>query len=108
MKVEDQQIGLVELYFLYLQGKGVMTTYWLLGENREDKSEICDKDDEYRGGVDIHTVNHDEGIDDIDEVTSPTRVTFHVSDHDSDTAAIENMVKFVNYTEDAENGVVRS
>ena len=76
-----------------------MTTYWLLGENREDKSEICDKDDEYRGGVDTHTVNHDEGIDDIDEVASPTRVTFHVSDHDSDNAAIEK-IKYVNHTEE--------
>ena len=69
-----------------------MTTYWLLGENSYDISESCEKDDENDYNVDIHRESQDEGIDDIDPVASTTRVTFHVSDHDSDTAARETIL----------------
>ena len=51
-----------------------MTTYWLLGENSQDE-----KDDEW----DITADNDDEGIDDVDEISTHATVTFHVSDHDT-------------------------
>ena len=51
-----------------------MTTYWLLGEDTEDKSE-----DEY----DFTAESEDEGIDDVDEVSLHTTVIFRVSDHDN-------------------------
>ena len=51
-----------------------MTTYWLLGEDTEDKSE-----DEY----DFTAENDDEGIDDVDEDSLHTTVIFRVSDHDT-------------------------
>ena len=51
-----------------------MTTYWLLGEDSQDE-----KDDEW----DITADNDDEGIDDVDEISSHATVTFHVSDHDT-------------------------
>ena len=46
-----------------------MTTYWLLGENSQDNSEIYDKNVEYEFSVDTHTENLDEGFDDLEEVT---------------------------------------
>ena len=47
-----------------------MTTYWLTGEKRNDSGRgAADKSDE-------RLTNHDEGIDDIDEIT----FTFHVSE----------------------------
>ena len=55
---------------MILQGKGLMTTYWLTGEKRNDSGRgAADKSDE-------RLTNHDEGIDDIDEIT----FTFHVSE----------------------------
>ena len=51
-----------------------MTTYWLLGENSQDE-----KGDEW----DITADNYDEGIDDVDEISTHATVTFHVSDHDN-------------------------
>ena len=51
-----------------------MTTYWLLGENSQDE-----KGDEW----DITADNDDEGIDDVDEISTHATVTFHVSDHDT-------------------------
>ena len=51
-----------------------MTTFWLLGEDSQDE-----KDDEW----DITADNDDEGIDDVDEISSHATVTFHVSDHDT-------------------------
>ena len=54
-----------------LQGKGLMTTHWLTGEKlAEPGSGAAEKSDE---SVLNH---HDEGIDDIDEIT----FTFHVSE----------------------------
>ena len=64
---------------MYFQGKGVMTTYWLLGEESQDKGETYEKDDEW----DITADNDDEGIDDVDEISTHATVTFHVSDHDT-------------------------
>ena len=55
---------------MMLQGKGLMTTYWLTGEKMaEPGSGGTDKSEE-------SVLNHDEGIDDIDEIT----FTFHVSE----------------------------
>ena len=53
-----------------------MTTYWLLGENNEDRS-----DDEY----DFTEQNDDEGIDEDDDISPHATVTFLVSDHDRAT-----------------------
>ena len=54
---------------MMLQGKGLMTTHWLTGEKVTDPgSGGADKSDE-------SVLNHDEGIDDIDEIT----FSFHVS-----------------------------
>ena len=53
-----------------------MTTYWLLGENNEDRS-----DDEY----DFTEQNDDEGIDEDDDISTHATVTFLVSDHDNGT-----------------------
>ena len=58
------------LTVLMFQGKGLMTTHWLTGEKVTDPgSGGADKTDE-------SVLNHDEGIDDIDEIT----FTFHVSE----------------------------
>ena len=55
---------------MMLQGKGLMTTHWLTGEKIKDNgSGAADKSD-------ASVMNHDEGIDDIDEIT----FTFHVSE----------------------------
>ena len=57
-----------------------MTTYWLLGETVEDGSDM------FRTGhenTELVAENYDEGIDDDEEVSSRTTVTFHVSHHDN-------------------------
>ena len=54
---------------MMLQGKGLMSTYWLTGEKIKDNGSRAGKSDE-------SVMNHDEGIDDIDEIT----FTFHVSE----------------------------
>ena len=53
-----------------VQGKGLMTTFWLLGESVDMPAVSSDKD--------YNVLNQDEGIDDddIDEIT----FTFHVSE----------------------------
>ena len=53
-----------------------MTTYWLLGEN-------CPVGDEF---VDPKTDNLTGSIDNLEEMSFLTKVTFCVSDHDSDAA----------------------
>ena len=91
MKVGNINWSINEIFF-FVQGKGEMTTYWLVGENSQGESEISDKNVENELGVDTCTENHDEGIDDGDEIASPTRVTFHVSDHDSDATTVDNVI----------------
>ena len=55
---------------MMLQGKGLMTTHWLTGEKMTEPGRGAgDKSEE-------SVLNHDEGIDDIDEIT----FTFHVSE----------------------------
>ena len=58
------------------QGKGKVTTYWLLGEN-------CPVGDEFE---DPETDNLTGLIDNLEEMTFLTKVTFCVSDHDIDAA----------------------
>ena len=59
----------------------MMTTYWLQGETveeAEDQGDVATK--EADNSATELVLNHDEGIDDIEEIT----FTFHVSDHDKD------------------------
>ena len=56
---------------MMLQGKGLMTTHWLTGEKIKDNGSGAGKSDE-------SVMNHDEGIDDIDE--NEITFTFHVSE----------------------------
>ena len=58
------------LTVMMFQGKGLMTTHWLTGEKMKDPG--CGATDKVEESV----LSHDEGIDDIDEIT----FTFHVSE----------------------------
>ena len=55
-----------------------MTTYWLLGENCPDADEFEDPK--------IHTNDLIGLFDNLEEMSSPLKVTVYISDHDSDTA----------------------
>ena len=58
-----------------LQGKGLMSTFWLTGETNSGQAVSSHKN--------YQLMNQDEGIDDedIDEIT----FTFHVSEHQTDS-----------------------
>ena len=57
-----------------------MTTYWLLGEKCPDGDEFNDPE--------IQTDKLIGLVDNLEEMSLPTKVTFHVSDHDCDAAQV--------------------
>ena len=69
-----------------------MTTYWLLGEDFQEDEDLAGKEDE-AGCSEDHNVNDNQGavVDDLEERSFPTKVTFHVSDHDKDSHAGNNI-----------------
>ena len=91
-----------------MQGKGKVTTYWLLGEDCQEGEGLAGKDDE-AGCSEDHNVNDNQGavVDDLEERSFQTKVTFHVSDHDSESHNGNNtkLNEFKNSTDGAKNQV---
>ena len=79
-----------------MQGKGKVTTYWLLGEDFQEDEDLAGKEDE-AGCSEDH----------LEERSFQTKVTFHVSDHDKDSQAGNNikLTEFKNSTDITKNQV---
>ena len=72
------------IHFRIFQGKGLMNTFWLLGENIESENENTNNNFE------VPEENHDEGIDGVDaHIIMPATFTFLVSDHDNESDFIQ-------------------
>ena len=58
-----------------------MTTYWLLGEKCPDGDEFNEIQTDKLIGL----------VDNLEEISFPTKVTFHVSDHDCDATQVSKI-----------------
>ena len=75
-----------------VQGKGKLKTYWLLGEDSQEDEDLAGKEDD-AGCNEDQRVNNNVGTvsEDVEEMFFPSKVTFHVSDHDNDSHAGNNI-----------------
>ena len=68
---------------LNLQGKGVMTTFWLLGEEGSEEGEtLKEEEEEEEEKVEVYEV--DEVEEEEEEKETCALVTYTVSDHDTE------------------------
>ena len=70
---------------LDVQGKGLMTTYWLLGEEGSEESETLKEEDEEQEEV-VEEANKEKCdlFEEEEEEETCALVTYTVSDHDSE------------------------
>ena len=76
------------LLTLDVQGKGLMTTYWLLGEEGSEESEtLKEEDEEQEEGEEVVEANKEKCDlfeEEEEEEETCALVTYTVSDHDSE------------------------
>ena len=70
---------------LDIQGKGLMTTYWLLGEEGSEESETLKEEDEEQEEVVVEANKEKcDLFEEEEEEETCALVTYTVSDHDSE------------------------
>ena len=68
---------------LNLQGKGVMTTFWLLGEEGSEEGETLKEEEEEEEEEKVEVYEVDE-VEEEEEKEACALVTYTVSDHDTE------------------------
>ena len=93
-----------------MQGKGKVTTYWLLGEDCQEDEDLAGKEEE-TGCSEDHSVDDNQGavVEDLEERSFQTKVTFHVSDHNNDSHDGNNIKlnDFKNSTDGTKNATCK-